>query len=1133
MQKIKISERTPLFAFLLGIAITIAVGLYSQQALEERDNSRLTKLADDVNNRVNSLVHLITYGLAGTKGLFAASKSVEYAEFKSFVDAKALSYEFPGVWGFGFAQYVKRADLRNFERKVRADDRPMFKVKTSGQMTDHIITRFLEPEQDNQAAIGFDIGSDPYRREAAETAMLTGEPTLTRNLSLLQDKNNETGFLYLRPVYRKGAPVNTREERRAAIFGWVFAPFTLERVLKPVVERYDERVSLTVYEGTELVKRALLYSNATETSPASMKRVQKLEVGQRVWTVVIKPRPGFFTQDISRYFPTSIFAIGILLSVIVSRALWYYLEAKNRALTSRLEEGERYVQGIVDSANFSIIVTEPDGIIRVFNRMASEWLGYEPEELIGKETPALIHDAKEVAARAEEISSKLNRQIVPGFEVFIAEAQEHIDDNREWTYIRKDGSRFPVMLSVTAMRNESGDIMAYMGIADDITERKLAEQERQESEERFRSSFNYASHGIALVGLNGRWLRVNHALCEMLGYSEENLLRRTFQEITHPEDLQTDLEHVKRVLSGEIESYDMEKRYFHASGGIVWVMLSVSLVRDSLSQPLYFVSQVQDITEQKRAMQQLQERTSELMVAKEAALEAVRAKSQFLANMSHEIRTPLTSIIGYSESLMEDDLSKDEAALALETITRNGNHLLGVISDILDISKIEAEKLEIEMVPVDLAELISDVANLMQHKAQEKGLSLGFEYLFPIPRRVLTDPTRLKQILINLVGNAVKFTSVGGVKIHVKFLRADERLEFAVIDTGPGLTEWQRSKLFQAFSQADASTTRTFGGTGLGLMISSQLAQRLGGEVTLESESGKGSVFTVSISTGPVEASSLVASIEPSEREVEIEDPKGVPQLVGKVLVAEDGEDNQNLISFLLGKTGVKFKVVENGALAAEQMAKEHFDLVLMDIQMPVMDGYSATALIRSRGFAVPIVALTANAMKSDIDKALSVGFTDFLGKPFTRSDLFATLSLFLGKDKDNAGGLDLEDSDADRETSHGEGNSPSERSLAIIREDPEILPLLISVIQHLPDRYKNIVRAIEAGDWKQASMLAHSMRGATAQLGLETVAKIAGVIERAADKKLSKDVAAGMLRLEKRIDEAQALVDVFKAEVL
>jgi CheY-like chemotaxis protein len=379
--------------------------------------------------------------------------------------------------------------------------------------------------------------------------------------------------------------------------------------------------------------------------------------------------------------------------------------------------------------------------------------------------------------------------------------------------------------------------------------------------------------------------------------------------------------------------------------------------------------------------------------------------------MSHEIRTPMTAILGFAENLLDPSLDEGERREAVDTILRNGGYLMRLINDILDLSKIEAGRLSIERLPLSPIGLVADVASLMRVRADSRRLRLDVRYECPLPAAVRSDPTRLRQVLINLCGNAIKFTESGGVTLTLRLLRprpSEALLQFEVRDTGIGMSEQELERLFEPFAQADDSTSRRFGGTGLGLSISRRLVQMLGGEIEVLSEPGIGSAFTFTIDPGPLvdvpmveDANESLVARRAAESSAPQRSQSSARRLGGRVLLAEDGPDNQRLITRLLKKSGIEVTVVGDGrsavqmALAAEG-GTTPFDLVLMDMQMPVMDGYQATIELRRVGFRKPIVALTANAMAGDRERCLGAGCTDFTPKPVERQVLLEVLDRLL-----------------------------------------------------------------------------------------------------------------------------------------
>ncbi|NLX14092.1 MAG: response regulator [Phycisphaerales bacterium] len=441
-------------------------------------------------------------------------------------------------------------------------------------------------------------------------------------------------------------------------------------------------------------------------------------------------------------------------------------------------------------------------------------------------------------------------------------------------------------------------------------------------------------------------------------------------------------------------------------------------IKDSLEKSISDVIEEREerFQEQRRYVLHLEDeverRSAALRETMIRAEEANRTKSEFLANMSHEIRTPMTAILGFTEVLQDyavNELASPDLAKAVETIQRNGEHLLQIINDILDLSKVEAGKLCVETIRCQPVQAATEVISLMQARADAKGLDLNLEYTGAIPEYIQTDPTRLRQILFNLIGNAIKFTEAGAVRVRLR-LRNDPgqepSLQFDVVDTGIGLTAEQATRLFQPFMQADTSTTRRFGGSGLGLTISKRLAEMLGGTITVASSLGHGSTFSVTIATGSLEGVRMIEhpqyGLDPtSSRSTANQDSSAPVTLASRILLAEDGPDNQKLIAFILKKAGAEVTIAENGRIAVEQAMTaadngQPFDVILMDMQMPVLDGYQATTELRRQNYTGPIIALTAHAMPKDREKCLLAGCDDYAAKPISRKELLETIHRIL-----------------------------------------------------------------------------------------------------------------------------------------
>ncbi len=640
-----------------------------------------------------------------------------------------------------------------------------------------------------------------------------------------------------------------------------------------------------------------------------------------------------------------------------------------KAVEEKVRQENAFRLALETSAPIAIATANLDGKQTYVNPTFCKMVGYSAEELIGKGMPRVYWHPNGTEMLKRATDRVLNNH--KGTENF------------ELMFRRKDGSSVNVYCYVSPLLNDEHETAGWLAVYFDITERKQVERTLFESEARFRSYFAESASGMSLVSPDGRWIMVNKAACNITGYTEQELLSTTFQAITYPDDLDKDLKQAEHLLAGEISSYQMEKRYIHKTGRLVWIDLTVSLVHDAQGKPLYFCSQFQDISQRKQTDEQLRR-------AKDAAEAANQAKSNFLANISHEIRTPLNAIAGFAEVLERGDIEAKERQEFAQTIRRNSEHLLNVLNDILDVSRIEAGRMTIEMQPVALRSLLEDVYATLHARAESKGLKFHCKKAADLPSTIVTDPTRLRQILLNLVGNAVKFTDVGSVTILAS-VEAPRTLKIEVVDTGLGIPPEQQRAIFEPFTQVDVSHSRRFGGVGLGLAISKRLAGLLGGEISLHSHVGRGSTFTLRLQINE----QTIVPIEPSH-------PSKAPIRSVRVLVAEDSIDSQRLLQFLLEKLNLKVDIAANGQAALDLYDQSvangtPYELVIMDMQMPVLDGYTATPLLRQRGYAGPLIVLTANATAQDRDRCLGVGCDEFLSKPVQLHSLEQTVRRHFG----------------------------------------------------------------------------------------------------------------------------------------
>lgn len=677
-------------------------------------------------------------------------------------------------------------------------------------------------------------------------------------------------------------------------------------------------------------------------------------------------------------------------------------------LSNRLLAQAAELQSVIDSLPVLVLYLDVEMRVRFSNRSPlRSWVGADGE-IKGRHIRDVL---------GESIYEKRARCFIETLSGRAVDFEYHI---REQT-----GNLQFLHVTLQPDLDAFGKARGLICVFTDISTVKHSEAELISSEKNLRALNEALPFGIIKADDRGRVFYANRQWFRMMEMRPVESFDEEWIEQVVSEEQAGLREDWRRSISDVLEL----NREFRVGevGRQRWVHLHLRPL--FLDSGLSFLGVLRDVTEARAAQQRLAEHAAALeaanrrleahrheveeanralIAAKAQSEAATRAKSEFLANMSHEIRTPMTAILGFADMLLQSDTSPDDMREAADTIRRNGMHLLQVINDILDVSKIEAGKLEIESVPCSPQEIVMDVMELMQVRAKAKGLTLVHEFRNGLPDAILSDPTRLRQILLNLVGNAVKFTENGGVQLVVerKYTgRTGEQLIFEVHDTGIGIAPEFMRTMFEPFSQGDVTTTRHFGGTGLGLTISRRLARLLGGDIHVQSTKSVGSVMTLTLPCRPTEQatrSSMAADrFAVGPRQSPSSGRIAGDELAGcRILFVEDGPDNQRLISRLLTRAGAEVTIVENGRAAVDavrtaEQVNVTIDLILLDMMMPEMDGYEATRTLRREGFRKPIIALTASAMQTDRDRCLEAGCDWYASKPISPQDLIAAVRRF------------------------------------------------------------------------------------------------------------------------------------------
>jgi PAS domain S-box-containing protein len=618
-----------------------------------------------------------------------------------------------------------------------------------------------------------------------------------------------------------------------------------------------------------------------------------------------------------------------------------------------------------------------NGVARFSN--VWEWLGYSgmPTLLSYKEYMSVVHPDERDTTEAA-MQSFLARPD-GGFEI----------ENR---LLHRDGSDRMALVRGTAERDDSGKPVRFVGSLVDITALKHAEQELRKSEERFRGTFENAAVGIAHCDLEGRFLRVNQRACDIVGYEREALLQKCLQDITADEFAVESLNRFRMLTEGRLPHYSEDKALVRLDGQCVWVNMSVALQYDQAGGMSHTIAIIQDVSARKAL-------EDAVRVAKDAAEAANKAKDQFLANISHELRTPLNGILGYAQILRRDASLNERQLASLGVIEQSGEHLLMLINDLLDFARIGAGKLELEVGDVPLSPFLDVIAEIVGVRAQQKGLRLDYRVSPNLPNAISVDEKRLRQVLLNLLANAVKFTDHGEVTLAVTQIWPG-RLRFEVRDTGVGISTDRLDGIFQPFEQAGEFTRRS-GGAGLGLAISRQLVRLMGDDIRVASTPGKGSTFWFELdapatTSAPADAPRFVL-------------PVGLTRYRGRerhILVLDDVAANRCLLVDTLERSGFRVTQGADGREGLAKAASERPDLILLDTVMPVMSGIELLKQLRRCDVlrAVPVIAVSADASRDNANANLDAGANAFLEKPINLHRLMSEITALLALEWPHAG---------------------------------------------------------------------------------------------------------------------------------
>ena len=1006
-----------------GLIVTVIAALFSKADVERDAQIEFDFICNEIRLNVEARLTACAHILQGGAALFDASQTLDREAWRAFTHSLHLEQQLPGIQGLGFAQLIPPEQLAQHVQAVRREGFPDYQVKPAGERETYSAVIYLEPFSDrNRRAFGYDMLAEPVRRAAMERARDENATVLSGKVILLQeiDQEVQAGTLMYDPVYRRGWPIETIEQRRAALQGWVYSPYRMTDLMRGTLRNWDRKqrdhqIDLQIYDGEVLAKDSLLYDSRiardqARAPTAQVTRLTAVDFAGRHWTLRFT-HPGGLAATAHYSLVWLVLSSGTIISLLLSGLLLSGLSTRANAqrmaerLTSELVENKVRFDQVVEQSGTIAWEVDPQGRYTYVSMGVQAVLGYRPEELVGRMHFYDLHG--ESGREAFKTAALKVFERMEKFHNLVNAAQA------------KDGR--PVWLATNGIPlfSADGTLQGYRGADTDITERELA----QETLRQLSSAVEQSPVSIVITNRAGNIEYVNPKFVALTGYTRAEALGQNPRLLRSGEqDPEVYRDLWKTILAGRVWCGELHNK--KKNGELYWESASISPIVNAAGHITHFLAVKEDITAQKQAEAELRETNCQLEAATARANElAVRAelasvaKSEFLANMSHEIRTPMNGLLGMIGLLLDTHLASHQRHFA-QAAHASGDTLLALINNILDFSKIEARKLELETLDFSLHRLLDDCAGIMALRAHEKGLVLGCVVAPEVPAELRGDPGRLRQILVNLTGNAIKFTTRGEVVIRVSLVAetaGEVRLRFAVRDSGIGIPADKLGRLFVKFSQVDSSTTRTYGGTGLGLAISKELAELMGGEIGVQSEPGQGSEFWFTVrlakSGGRAENDDLLSLPLASKGGEGKGAAASVLRAAGKeqaapaelrgvrVLVVDDTPINREILLVLLTSWGLRPAEAAGGpaalqALAQAKAAQDPFTVAILDLQMPGMDGESLGRAIK----ADPDLGDTRLVMCGSLGQMgghqrwEDIGFVAALTKPVRRPELHEAL---------------------------------------------------------------------------------------------------------------------------------------------
>jgi PAS domain S-box-containing protein len=1116
-------EITAWVVLAVSLSLTVLAWYVADAYVHTRASERFEFEVEEAQLAIAKRMQEYEQVLRGGVGLFNAGNDVTRAAWRTYVDTLQIEKYWPGIQGIGFSRWILPAEKDAVVARVRADGYADFDVRPAGPREIYTSIVMLEPLSGrNLRAFGFDMFSEPTRRAAMEAARDGGEATVSGRVTLVQetDKAVQPGFLMYLPVYRAGRPVATVEERRAAMLGFVYSPFRVHDLLNGILPHGTANLHFSIFDGTHPSPERLLYDNgaaqdASAPNRGSYSALRTIGLPGRTWTVAYRSTPGF-DADMSSAQPQLVAVAGVLVDVLLFAIIWALSRQKrriqvlNRRWQKSMERTQERLRHVIEAMPGSMFVIGSDGTIQMVNARAKDMLGYEPDEMLGKTIEMLVptryrgmhqgHAARFMAAPAE-------RKMGAGRELFA---------------LRKDGGEVPVDIQLNTIAD--GDERYVLALVVDITEHQKIKLEIAAERSYLRSVIDSLSEGVAICDEHGQIVYFNEALKELYSLTDGPVpLQRwsEFGSLLLPDGktpVPTDQLPLYRAVHG-VSSPSLELTVAPPGKPVRNVVVRARPITLENGMRRGAVAVVHDITERKRA-------EIELRDAKNDAERANRAKTQFLSNMSHELRTPLNSILGFAQLLILDRDLDDRYKTGIAKIQTAGEHLLSLISDALDMSRIETGNLRVEPRTANALAILRECVVLVQPLARKYGVRLDVEEGAAAHYEINVDPTRFKQVFLNLVSNAAKYNHRGGAVWVRCDAAGNERLRFSVRDNGAGISTEMQKQAFQPFNRLGRERGE-IEGTGIGLVISKGLVELMGGTIAFTSKPGEGSEFSIEF---PARAG--VAYAEPESGPATV-----LPERLSTAdcrfdcLYIEDNSANIELVDALLKGYWPNSRLITatSAELGLELAALHQPQVVLLDIYLPGMDGYLALSQLRAlpEFRDTPVIALSASASEADLRRGTAAGFSEYLTKPIHVPTMLATLERVLaglvrsGRVRDPAA-IGRHATRGPEWTSKATDPAPGSAAAAAPGAAPadnppldpvmtqqlstylggRAIPFLDALLVDLPKLFESMAGAAASADFELVRRDAHTIRGNSSNVGATVLVNLCA--------KISADSKAG-----------------------